>query len=190
MRVEGAMDSSVISYELKKADAKLFRAGGPATHLPRNSVVVDIVRTFVPESARGKGHAAILQRALLEWAQGAGFVLVQASCAYTVGWAPKSAAGEGWSWDAASSILTPLNPPPSPPPPPPSSPVKAAAPPLTASAFLVPWCDDADAEARVKAETRYTLRCFPFDAQAGLGEQRCFFSGRRATHVALFARAF
>ena len=59
-----------------------------------------------------------------------------------------------------------------------------------AKAFLLPWADDAAAEAQVKAATRYTLRCFP-DAEQGLAEgQACSFSGKRATHMALFARAY
>lgn len=64
----------------------------------------------------------------------------------------------------------------------------AAAP--IASAFLVPWCDDAAAEARVKAETRFTLRCFPLEGQDAARGQACFMTGRPATHMALFARAF
>lgn len=60
-----------------------------------------------------------------------------------------------------------------------------------ASAFLLPWTDDAAAEARLRAETRYTLRCFPDDAQSRLRENHvCFMTGRPATHMALFARAF
>jgi prolyl-tRNA synthetase len=63
--------------------------------------------------------------------------------------------------------------------------------------FLAPWADDAGAEEAVKAETRYTIRCFPFDEQRRLTDapadspwRRCFYSGRPATHVAMFARAF
>ncbi len=58
-------------------------------------------------------------------------------------------------------------------------------------AFLVPWADDAAAEAAVKAATKFTLRCFP---DGGLQEEAagkaCFYSGRPATHMALFARAY
>ena len=62
--------------------------------------------------------------------------------------------------------------------------------------FLAPWADDAAAEAAVRAQTRYTLRCFPDAEQArllaGVGQApaRCFFSGRPATHMALWARAY
>ena len=65
----------------------------------------------------------------------------------------------------------------------------AAAPPFRA--FLVPWADDAANEAAIKAQTRFTLRCFPHAHQRELAAgARCFYSGRPATHVALFARAF
>jgi prolyl-tRNA synthetase len=90
--------------------------------------------------------------------------------------------------------------------------------------FLVPWHDDAVAEAEVKAKTKYTIRCFPFgdedlatrceytgglervdgaassvvskygsilpEGQAAAKGKVCFYSGREATHMALFARAF
>lgn len=90
--------------------------------------------------------------------------------------------------------------------------------------FLAPWRDDPEAEAAVKAETKYTIRCFPTAEQGRLvpggagatpGEDvfidpgvgpsggimspatpdggdwgACFYSGKPATHVALFARAF
>ena len=62
--------------------------------------------------------------------------------------------------------------------------------------FLAPWHDDAAAEAAIKAETRYTIRCFPYTEQGRLlqggggGWGACFYSGKRATHMALFARAF
>jgi prolyl-tRNA synthetase len=56
--------------------------------------------------------------------------------------------------------------------------------------FLVPWHDDAEAEAKVKEETKATIRCFPFDAQHRAEGQNCFMTGRPATHMALFARAY
>ncbi len=54
--------------------------------------------------------------------------------------------------------------------------------------FLVNWRDDAEAEAKIKEETKATIRCYPLDGQAPDGP--CFYSGRPATHVALFARAY
>jgi prolyl-tRNA synthetase len=54
--------------------------------------------------------------------------------------------------------------------------------------FRVNWCDDAANEATIKEETRATIRCYPLDAAAPSGP--CFYSGRPATHVAVFARAY
>jgi prolyl-tRNA synthetase len=56
--------------------------------------------------------------------------------------------------------------------------------------FLVPWHDDAEAEEKVKEETKATIRCFPFAEQHRVEGQSCFMTGRPATHMALFARAF
>ena len=54
--------------------------------------------------------------------------------------------------------------------------------------FTVNWCDDAANEAKIKEETKATIRCYPLDAGAPDGP--CFYSGRPATHVAVFARAY
>jgi len=56
--------------------------------------------------------------------------------------------------------------------------------------FLVPWTDDADTEEQVKKETKATIRCFPLDQQHRVEGKVCFMTGRPATHMALFARAF
>ena len=56
--------------------------------------------------------------------------------------------------------------------------------------FLVPWHDDAETEEQIKKETKATIRCFPFDEQHRVDGQACFMTGRPATHMALFARAF
>jgi prolyl-tRNA synthetase len=56
--------------------------------------------------------------------------------------------------------------------------------------FLVPWHDDAAAEAKIKEETRATIRCYPVHGQAEAEGRTCFYSGRAATHMALFARAY
>jgi len=56
--------------------------------------------------------------------------------------------------------------------------------------FLVPWHDDAETEEQVKKETKATIRCFPFDEQHRVEGKECFMTGRPATHMALFARAF
>lgn len=58
--------------------------------------------------------------------------------------------------------------------------------------FLAPWHDDADNEAAIKADCKATIRCFPFEHNEAPPAQgvKCFYSGRQATHIALFARAF
>jgi len=59
-----------------------------------------------------------------------------------------------------------------------------------AGMFLVPWYDDAEAEAAIKTETKATIRCYPLDQQHRAEGATCFYSGKEATHMALFARAF
>ncbi len=56
--------------------------------------------------------------------------------------------------------------------------------------FLAAWHDDAVAEAKIKDETRATIRCFPMDGQAEAVGRACFYSGKPATHMAIFARAY
>jgi len=56
--------------------------------------------------------------------------------------------------------------------------------------FLVPWRDDAEAEAAIKTETKATIRCYPLDQQHRIDGKKCFYSGEPATHMAIFARAF
>ena len=56
--------------------------------------------------------------------------------------------------------------------------------------FLVPWHCDAETEDQVKKETKATIRCYPLDQQHRVEGQKCFMTGRPATHMALFARAF
>ena len=80
---------------------------------------------------------------------------------------------------------------------------------------LAPWHDDPAAEAKLKAETSFTIRCFPAQVQpVSHGEENealegalpfsansyppislavgslCFYSQRPATHLALFARSY
>ena len=56
--------------------------------------------------------------------------------------------------------------------------------------YLVPWHDDAEAEDTIKKETKATIRCYPLDKQDLAEGKTCFYSGKPATHMALFARAF
>jgi prolyl-tRNA synthetase len=52
-----------------------------------------------------------------------------------------------------------------------------------------PWCDDADVEAQVKAETQATIRNYPFDAPSAAGKA-CLVTGRPAVVTACFAKAY
>jgi prolyl-tRNA synthetase len=50
------------------------------------------------------------------------------------------------------------------------------------------WAGDNDDEVRVKEETKATMRCIPFDQPGGSGT--CFLTGKPATQVAIFGRAY
>lgn len=58
--------------------------------------------------------------------------------------------------------------------------------------YLVPWACDAANEAAIKEDCKATVRCYPFAQNEAPPEQgvKCFYSGRQATHYAIFARAF
>ena len=56
--------------------------------------------------------------------------------------------------------------------------------------FLVPWKDDVDNEAAIKADCKATIRCYPLGEQDGAEGRACFYSGEPATHMAIFARAY
>jgi prolyl-tRNA synthetase len=51
-----------------------------------------------------------------------------------------------------------------------------------------PWCGSAGCEAKIKEETRATMRCIPFDQEGGGGN--CVYCGQPATARAIFARAY
>jgi prolyl-tRNA synthetase len=53
---------------------------------------------------------------------------------------------------------------------------------------LAHWCGDAACEARVKAETKATIRCVPYDAPAEAG--RCVVCGGVSERRVIFARAY
>jgi len=55
---------------------------------------------------------------------------------------------------------------------------------------LAPWCDDADNEAAIKTDCKATIRCYPLEGQEEAEGKSCFYSGKPATHIALFARAY
>jgi prolyl-tRNA synthetase len=50
------------------------------------------------------------------------------------------------------------------------------------------WCGSADCEAKIKEETRATMRCIPLDQEGGSGT--CVYCARPATARAIFARAY
>jgi prolyl-tRNA synthetase len=58
------------------------------------------------------------------------------------------------------------------------------------------WCGKADCEAKIKEETRATMRCIPLDQTLGEGTARasgpgvCVYCGKAATERAIFARAY
>jgi prolyl-tRNA synthetase len=54
---------------------------------------------------------------------------------------------------------------------------------------IAPWCGSAECEARIKDETRATIRVITDDAEAGGGDP-CVSCGRPATRRVLFAQAY
>src|SRR5215467_5320456 len=58
------------------------------------------------------------------------------------------------------------------------------------------WCGSGDCEAKIKEETRATMRCIPLDQEAVLGtggapgNRKCVYCGREAKERAIFARAY
>ncbi len=50
------------------------------------------------------------------------------------------------------------------------------------------WAGDAEDEARVKDETRATVRCIPTQQPGGAGT--CVYTGRPATEVAVFGKSY
>ena len=50
------------------------------------------------------------------------------------------------------------------------------------------WCGSADCEAKIKEETRATMRCIPLEQEGGSG--KCVYCGQSAVTRAIFARAY
>jgi prolyl-tRNA synthetase len=50
------------------------------------------------------------------------------------------------------------------------------------------WAGNNDEETAIKEETKATIRCFPVDQPDGKGP--CFYTGRTASRVAIFGRAY
>jgi prolyl-tRNA synthetase len=53
---------------------------------------------------------------------------------------------------------------------------------------LAHWCGDATCEARVKADTKATIRCIPRDLPPETG--RCIVCGGESAQRVIFARAY
>jgi prolyl-tRNA synthetase len=51
-----------------------------------------------------------------------------------------------------------------------------------------PWAGSADDEARIKDDTKATLRCMPLEQPESVGP--CFFTDQPAKGIAYFARAY
>jgi prolyl-tRNA synthetase len=50
------------------------------------------------------------------------------------------------------------------------------------------WCGSANCEAKIKEETKATMRCIPLEQSAGEG--KCIFCGESATEKGIFAKAY
>jgi prolyl-tRNA synthetase len=50
------------------------------------------------------------------------------------------------------------------------------------------WCGSADCEAKIKEETKATMRCIPLEQTGGAGQ--CIYCGKSAPEQAIFARAY
>jgi prolyl-tRNA synthetase len=50
------------------------------------------------------------------------------------------------------------------------------------------WCGSADCEAKIKEETKATMRCIPLEQTAGPG--KCIYCGQSAPERAIFAKAY
>jgi prolyl-tRNA synthetase len=57
------------------------------------------------------------------------------------------------------------------------------------------WCGSGECEAKIKEETRATMRCIPLDQTAVLGREvasggACVYCGKPAKDRAIFGRAY
>jgi len=50
------------------------------------------------------------------------------------------------------------------------------------------WDGTSETELKIKEETKATIRCIPLEG--GQGEGTCIYSGKPATQIALFAKAY
>eukprot|EP00172_Hildenbrandia_rubra_P000696 Plantae.Rhodophyta-Hildenbrandia_rubra.ctg13842.p1 GENE.Plantae.Rhodophyta-Hildenbrandia_rubra.ctg13842~~Plantae.Rhodophyta-Hildenbrandia_rubra.ctg13842.p1 ORF type:complete len:583 (+),score=108.75 Plantae.Rhodophyta-Hildenbrandia_rubra.ctg13842:65-1813(+) len=56
--------------------------------------------------------------------------------------------------------------------------------------YQVPWACNDENERRIKEECKATIRCYPIGKQELAQGKKCFFSGKDANRIALFARAY
>ncbi|MGI6097137.1 MAG: proline--tRNA ligase [Dethiobacteria bacterium] len=54
--------------------------------------------------------------------------------------------------------------------------------------IIAHWCGDQECEEKIKAETKATIRCIPFEQEEGEG--KCIYCGEKAESVVYFARAY
>ena len=54
--------------------------------------------------------------------------------------------------------------------------------------ILAHWDGTAETEARIKEETKATIRCIPFDSH--MEEGKCILTGKPSERRVLFARAY
>jgi len=60
---------------------------------------------------------------------------------------------------------------------------------LEGNFILAPWCGSADCEARVKEETKATIRCIPFENQNS-EKDKCLVCGKKSSSRVIFAKAY
>ncbi len=53
-----------------------------------------------------------------------------------------------------------------------------------------PWCGSPECEAKIKEETKATIRALPLDSAEDIGNKKCIYCGKEATRIATFARAY
>lgn len=56
--------------------------------------------------------------------------------------------------------------------------------------YLLPWNCNTENEEAIQSDCKATIRCYPTDQQHLAKGKTCFYSGKPATHMALFGRAF
>ena len=55
---------------------------------------------------------------------------------------------------------------------------------------VVPWDGDPTSEAKVKADTKATIRVLPFGNETEAEGKRCIVTGNPARHIAVFAKSY